>query len=50
MAKYFDKDFFRFLSGFIIILLVSITIVFLARSYEAKVATEEVPVIHTAKP
>jgi hypothetical protein len=41
MKKYFDKDFFKFLVGFVLILLVSLTIILLAKGYELKLATDQ---------
>lgn len=35
MSRYFDKDFFRFLFGFVAIILVSMLVLFFANRYEA---------------
>jgi hypothetical protein len=36
MIKYFDKDFFKFLLGFIAIIALSLVIILAAKSYQVK--------------
>jgi hypothetical protein len=41
MSKYFDKDFFKFFTGFVAIVLVSLTIILITRIYEQKLTSRD---------
>lgn len=49
MSQYFDKDFFKFLIGFVAIIIISLTVVALLRNYQAK-EVEKSPVNNIATP
>ena len=48
MRQYFDKDFFKFLLGFVAIIAFSLAIILVARSYQNKSETQT-PLINVAK-
>ncbi|MEI6843267.1 MAG: hypothetical protein WCK48_02050 [bacterium] len=50
MSQYFDKDFVKFLLGFIVIVLISCAIIIVARVYESGSDTNQNPVVNTARP
>lgn len=51
MRQYFDKDFFRFLFGFIAIISVSLMIIFATRMYEEGTLNKETAnLLHSISP
>ncbi|HEY0221171.1 MAG TPA: hypothetical protein VGC58_03040 [Candidatus Paceibacterota bacterium] len=40
MSQYFDKDFFKFFTGFMVIIVISLTIILVTRIYEQRLAGE----------
>lgn len=41
MSQYFDKDFFKFVLGFLTLVFFSLTIIFISRVYEEKLVEKE---------
>lgn len=51
MSQYFDKDFFKFLIGFVSILIISLVFVTFLREYETKSKIKSTtPRVYTATP
>ncbi|MBI4156026.1 MAG: hypothetical protein HY507_02215 [Candidatus Zambryskibacteria bacterium] len=52
MSRYFDRDFFRFLFGFMLIILVSLAVVLIAKAYQSEQKIKSIPedsIINIAK-
>ena len=49
MSKYFDKDFFKFLLGFVTIIAFSLIAILIARTYQDNSKAEQANVIQSIK-